>query len=55
MLQDGDLPLLDIRRAVHGRFPSRPARYDGTDRWLLRAYIAGSLRASAPDRPGRAG
>lgn len=51
VLQEGDLLLLDNRRAVHGRSPFT-ARYDGSDRWLLRSYVATSLRPSAADRPG---
>lgn len=52
VLQEGDLLLLDNRRAVHGRSPFT-ARYDGADRWLLRAYITADLGVSAPDRPAQ--
>ena len=34
-LQDGDVLVLDNRKLVHGR-KSFKAKYDGTDRWLLR-------------------
>lgn len=40
----GDLLLVDNRRAVHGRTIFHP-RYDGTDRWLLRAMTCASFRA----------
>ncbi|MFI5783918.1 TauD/TfdA family dioxygenase [Nocardia sp. NPDC051570] len=40
----GDLLLADNRRTAHGRSVFRP-RYDGTDRWLLRAMTCASIRA----------
>ncbi|GAA4990002.1 clavaminate synthase family protein [Yinghuangia aomiensis] len=42
VLEPGDLLVLDNRRAVHGRTLFRP-RYDGTDRWLLRAMVCADL------------
>lgn len=45
----GELLLVDNSRAVHGR-DDFPARYDGTDRWLLKASIASHLQASASHR-----
>ncbi|MEU7138139.1 TauD/TfdA family dioxygenase [Nocardia sp. NPDC046473] len=43
-LRPGDVLLADNRRTVHGRTVFHP-RYDGTDRWLLRAMTCGSVRA----------
>jgi len=44
-----DLMLIDNRRAVHGR--SRfAARYDGTDRWLMKVSITTDLTRSRPYR-----
>ncbi|HYW17214.1 MAG TPA: TauD/TfdA family dioxygenase [Allosphingosinicella sp.] len=37
-LDEGDLLVADNRRALHGRVPFE-ARHDGSDRWLLRAYV----------------
>jgi hypothetical protein len=37
-LDEGDLLVVDNRRALHGRVPFE-ARHDGSDRWLLRAYV----------------
>lgn len=42
----GDCWYLDNLRTAHGRVPFQP-RYDGTDRWLKRIYITGSIRHSA--------
>jgi L-asparagine oxygenase len=50
-LSPGDLVLVDNRVAVHGRTAFRP-RYDGTDRWLQRVFVATDLRRSRPYRPG---
>lgn len=38
VLDEGDLLVVDNRRALHGRMPFA-ARFDGTDRWLLRSYV----------------
>ena len=38
--------------AVHGR-SSFPARFDGTDRWLQRAFVVADLAPSAAERQGR--
>ncbi len=52
VLQAGDLLVVDNTLAVHGRSPFR-ARFDGTDRWLQRAFVVADLAASAADRDGR--
>lgn len=52
VLEPGDLIVIDNNRAVHGRSPFR-ARFDGTDRWLQRAFIVSDLAPSAADRQGR--
>jgi len=44
VLESGELLIADNRRVVHGRATFRP-RYDGTDRWLLRAMVCASKRA----------
>jgi L-asparagine oxygenase len=51
-LAAGDLLVIDNHRAVHGR-SSFTARFDGTDRWLQRAFIVESLETSVKDRVGR--
>lgn len=38
VLKEGDLLILDNAKAVHGRKPFQ-ARYDGTDRWLMRTLV----------------
>ncbi|WP_255955385.1 guanitoxin biosynthesis L-enduracididine beta-hydroxylase GntD [Streptomyces odontomachi] len=43
VLQQGDLFLIDNFKAVHGR-REIPGRFDGTDRWLKRAFIVRDLR-----------
>lgn len=43
-LRAGDLLIVDNRTAVHGRTPFTP-RYDGTDRWVQRAFVVGDLTA----------
>jgi L-asparagine oxygenase len=51
-LEAGDLLVVDNAVAVHGRTPYSP-RFDGTDRWLQRAFVVSDLRPSAADRHGR--
>lgn len=45
VLEPGDLLLVDNYRCVHGRRPF-PASYDGTDRWLRRAFVAPAATSS---------
>ena len=52
VLERGDLLVVDNARAVHGR-SSYQARFDGTDRWLLRAFTVADLSPSSADRQGR--
>jgi L-asparagine oxygenase len=52
VLETGDLLVVDNTIAVHGRTPFTP-RYDGTDRWLQRAFVVADLAPSAADRRGR--
>ena len=52
VLERGDLLVIDNTRAVHGRSPYR-ARFDGSDRWLQRAFVIDDLGPSAADRDGR--
>lgn len=49
-LDAGEMLLLDNNRAVHGRTPFVP-RYDGRDRWLLRAFVTRDLGRSESVRP----
>ncbi len=51
-LEAGDLLVVDNAVAVHGRSPYTP-RFDGTDRWLQRAFVVSDLRPSAAERRGR--
>ena len=51
-LSAGDLLVVDNTVAVHGRSPFTP-RFDGTDRWLQRAFVVSDLAPSAADRRGR--
>ena len=51
-LEAGDLLVVDNAVAVHGRTPYHP-RFDGTDRWLQRAFVVSDLRPSAAERQGR--
>jgi hypothetical protein len=51
-LEAGDLLIIDNNLAVHGRTPFA-ARFDGTDRWVQRAFVISDLAASAADRDGR--
>ena len=46
-LREGDLLILNNRRCAHGRTPFF-ARFDGADRWLLRAYVRRSLSGMVP-------
>jgi L-asparagine oxygenase len=41
-LQRGDFLVIDNSKIVHGRTPF-PARYDGTDRWLIRGLVRKEL------------
>lgn len=41
VMEQGDLLLFDNKRVVHARTPFT-ARFDGTDRWLMRTMICGS-------------
>jgi L-asparagine oxygenase len=41
VMERGDLLLFDNKRVVHARTPFA-ARFDGTDRWLMRTMICGS-------------
>lgn len=52
VLQPGDLLVVDNHACIHGR-SSFAARYDGTDRWLQRAFVVDDLAPSAPHRTGR--
>ncbi len=52
VLEAGDLLVVDNWRCVHGRSPFA-ARFDGTDRWLQRAFVVESLEPSTADRRGR--
>ena len=51
-LEPGDLLVVDNSLSVHGRTAYTP-RFDGTDRWLQRAFVATDLASSAADRRGR--
>jgi L-asparagine oxygenase len=51
-LEAGDLLIVDNSVAVHGRSPFTP-RFDGTDRWVQRAFVVADLTASEADRNGR--
>lgn len=51
-LEAGDLLVVDNSVAVHGRTSYTP-RFDGTDRWLQRAFVATDNAANATDRRGR--
>ncbi len=52
VLEAGDCLVVDNTVAVHGR-SSYVARFDGTDRWLQRAFVVSDLAPSAADRDGR--
>jgi len=55
VLTPGQLLIIDNYRAIHGR-RAIPGHFDGTDRWLKRAFVVRDLRKtrhmrlSAPDR-----
>lgn len=49
-LVPGDLAIVDNRVALHGRTAFRP-RYDGRDRWLMRAFSLRDFRRSRDHRP----
>ncbi len=46
-LAAGDLLIMDNQRCAHGRTPFA-ARFDGSDRWLLRTYVRRSLTGMEP-------
>lgn len=52
VLETGDLLVVDNNVSVHGRSPFTP-RFDGTDRWLQRAFVVADLAPSAAQRTGR--
>jgi L-asparagine oxygenase len=52
VLETGDLLVVDNNVSVHGRSPFTP-RFDGTDRWLQRAFVVADLAPSASQRTGR--
>ena len=52
VLEPGDLLVIDNDMVVHGRSPFA-ARFDGTDRWLQRAFVVTDLVSSNDDRSGR--
>jgi hypothetical protein len=52
VLEPGDLMVIDNNLVVHGRSPFTP-RFDGTDRWLQRAFVVEDLAPSAAERDGR--
>jgi hypothetical protein len=51
VLEAGDLLVVDNDVAVHGRTSFTP-RFDGTDRWLQRAFVVTDLAPSAAERRG---
>lgn len=52
VLEPGDLLVINNHMVVHGRSPFTP-RFDGTDRWLQRAFVVDDLAASDGERDGR--
>lgn len=50
-LQEGELLLIDNVRAVHGR-SSFKARFDGTDRFIVRSFVVGEMTSSRHARIG---
>jgi L-asparagine oxygenase len=51
ILKEGELLMIDNLRAVHGRSPFR-ARFDGTDRFIIRSFVVAELTKSRHARPG---
>jgi len=51
VLKQGDIIIIDNRRAVHGRSSFSP-NYDGKDRWLVRCFGLKDHAATAYARPG---
>ncbi|MCX5192890.1 TauD/TfdA family dioxygenase [Streptomyces sp. NBC_00249] len=51
VLTTGDLVIVDNRIAVHGRSRFTP-RYDGSDRWLQRTFVAADVRRCRAHRAG---
>lgn len=49
VLDDGDLLIINNNRTVHGRKPFQ-ARYDGTDRWVLRLFTIRDIPVSSHRR-----
>jgi hypothetical protein len=52
VLEPGDLLVVDNHLAVHGRRPFTP-RFDGTDRWVQRAFVVSDHTAIGDDLDGR--
>ncbi len=50
-LAEGDVAILDNLRTAHGRSPFR-ARFDGSDRFVVRSFITRDLNRSRHARPG---
>jgi len=50
-LTPGDLIIIDNHGAFHGRASFQP-QYDGSDRWLIRTFLALDLGRSIAARPG---
>jgi L-asparagine oxygenase len=46
VLTEGDVLVIDNKKTVHGRYPFT-ARYDGTDRWLMRVLVRKELPPDA--------
>ncbi|MGW4215215.1 TauD/TfdA family dioxygenase [Lentzea sp. NPDC004789] len=51
VLKPGELLIVDNRRAVHGRSPFH-ARFDGSDRFIIRTFVTTDLARSRFARPG---
>jgi len=54
VLRPGDLFFIDNFKSVHGR-REIPGRFDGTDRWLKRAFVVRDLRKSRSLRTAASG
>ena len=52
VLEPGDMLIIDNDMVVHGRSPFS-ARFDGTDRWLQRAFVVTDLASTDGERDGR--